>query len=269
MTKDKGNGAARPRQCHTVLVTGGASGIGKFIVQALLQHDYTVAIVDNALCDEQAFASLAKFPNQVGAWEADVGDYESVSRVVSEIVGRWGRIDALVNNAGLIVIDEFLEIPIRRFEQVIQTNLLGPFYLCRAVVPQMLKQRYGRIVNMSSRNGLDDFGARRTAYGASKAGLVCFSQALAADLRGTGISVNVACPPNVRTPDHSPTSYGRALNVETLVAVVLDLVHPHCQATGTIFPVYSAPSFIRAAFRDVRKYAQWLPQLKYRVRPGS
>lgn len=212
--------------------------------------------------------AIAHRDTKAAEWQADVGDYASVCAVVREVLDRWGRIDALINNAGQKVFDDFLQISPGQFEQVIQTNLLGPVYLCREVLPAMLEQGYGRIISISSRAGLE-FYSQVTAYGASKAGLLGFSQSLADGVRGSGVTVNILCPPTVLTPEYlaqrPDLNARRLVKVEQIIRVVLDLLHPNCRVTGRIFAFYSPRSFVKGMLQDVRKYVQWFPQLRYRI----
>ena len=252
-----------------VLLTGASRGIGRQIAHTLIRRGYVVAMMSRTAATDPVLREAIDIQGPaVAEWQADVGDYQSVRGVVREVLARWGRIDALINNAGQKLFDEFLQIAPAQFEQVVRTNLLGPVYLCNEVVPVMLRQRYGRIINISSRAGLE-FYALGTAYCASKAGLIGFSQSLADALRGTDVTVNVLCPPTVLTPEYLEQVPGldtrRLVKVEQITRVVLDLLQPDCHMTGRIFPFYSPRSFLRGILLDVGKYLQWLPQLRYRV----
>ena len=254
---------------NVVLLTGASRGIGRQIARSLIERGYIVAMLSRtATTDPVLCKAIDLRGGRAAEWQVDVRDHHAVCAVVGKVLARWGRIDALINNAGQKVFDEFLQIPPAQFEEVVHTNLLGPYYLCREVVPIMLNQRYGRIVNISSRAGLEFYGLS-TAYSASKAGLVGFSQSLADALKGTGITVNVLCPPTVLTEEYleqePQLDTRRLLKVEQLVLVVLDLLRPDSHITGQIYPFYSPRSYIRGALLDVVKYLRWFVQLRYRI----
>jgi 3-oxoacyl-[acyl-carrier protein] reductase len=182
------------------LVTGGSRGIGKACVLALAAAGYTVAFTYHsnaqaaqAVCDEVTAAG-----GQAQAFASNAADAEACKTLVEQVVAQWGRLDALVNNAGITKDTLAIRMSDEDWDAVIQTNLSGPFYLCRAAAKVMMKQRSGAIVNMSSVVGV--FGnAGQTNYAASKAGLIGLTKSFAKELGPRGITVNAVAPGFIET----------------------------------------------------------------------
>ena len=183
-----------------VLVTGGTSGLGLAMATALAAAGSTVALTGRS--GERARSVAAALPGAVGL-ELDVLDESSVVRAVDEAWSRLGGLDMLVNNAGIgmrTVNPRFMtepqgfwETPIDGFRAVIDTNLTGYFLMAREVTPRLLAAGGGRIVNVS----VSDSTMHRAGfspYGPSRAGSEALSRVMAADLRGTGVTVNVLLP---------------------------------------------------------------------------
>jgi NAD(P)-dependent dehydrogenase (short-subunit alcohol dehydrogenase family) len=183
-----------------VLVTGGTGGLGFAMASALAASGATVALTGRA--GERARAVAAGLPGALGI-ELDVRDESSVDEAVDEAWSRLGGIDMLVNNAGIgmrTVNPEFMtrpqgfwEVPADGFRAVIETNLTGYFLMARAITPRMLAAGAGRIVNISI-NGSTMRRAGFVPYGPSRAGSEALSRIMAADLRDTGITVNLLMP---------------------------------------------------------------------------
>ena len=183
------------------LVTGGSRGIGKAVVQALAREGAKVAFVYRG--SQSAAEELEREINAAGgtakAWQADVADPEAGKRVVAGVVADWGRVDILVNNAGVIRDGLFLRMDAANWKAVLDTNLDGTFYFCRAVAEQMaLKQRFGRIVNVSS-VAADHVNAGQTNYSASKGAVNSFTRALAVELGSRNVTVNAVAPGFIET----------------------------------------------------------------------
>jgi NAD(P)-dependent dehydrogenase (short-subunit alcohol dehydrogenase family) len=183
-----------------VLVTGGTSGLGRAMAAALTSAGSTVALTGRS--GERARSVAAGLPGAVGL-ELDVRDESSVARAVDEAWSRLGGLDMLVNNAGIgmrTVNPRFMtepqgfwETPVDGFRAVIDTNITGYFLMAREVTPRLLAAGGGRIVNVS----VSDSTMRRAGfspYGPSRAGSEALSRVMAADLRGTGVTVNVLLP---------------------------------------------------------------------------
>jgi NAD(P)-dependent dehydrogenase (short-subunit alcohol dehydrogenase family) len=199
-----------------VLVTGGTSGLGLAMAGALAAAGATVALTGRS--GERASAVAAELPGAVGIG-LDVRDGSSVTRAVDEAWSRLGGIDMLVNNAGIgmrTVNPRFMthpqgfwEVPVDGFRAVVETNLTGYFLVAREVTPRMLAAGRGRIVNISvSRSTM--YRAGFVPYGPSRAGSEALSRIMAADLKDTGVTVNLLLPggPTVTgmlPPDVAPT----------------------------------------------------------------
>ena len=180
------------------IVTGGARGIGLAIGRWFLDRGHRVALLD---IDKQTLdRTVAAFdrPDAVLAVHADVSNPEQVSAGVAQVVAKFGRIDKLVNNAGIAVFKPVMQTSYAEFRAVLNTNLDGAFLCTQACVPEMLKAGGGAIVNIASISGLRA-STLRVAYGTSKAGLLHLTKQLAVELGDVGIRVNAICPGPVET----------------------------------------------------------------------
>lgn len=180
-----------------ILVTGGTRGIGRAIVERLLQEGARVAFTYRG-SRELAESLVATAPDRLQPFQADVADPVRAEAVVSAVVNTWGRIDGLVNNAGITQDNLLLRMTEAQWDAVITTNLKGPFLYTKAVLKPMLSQRRGSIVNVSSIVGLQG-NPGQANYAASKAGLIGFSQSVAKEVGSRNIRVNVVAPGFIRT----------------------------------------------------------------------
>jgi 3-oxoacyl-[acyl-carrier protein] reductase len=178
------------------IVTGGSRGIGRGIADALLAEGWKVWICSRS--QGSVDSALKEMGGQVQGRPVDVRDQGAVEGFVKEVVDAEGRIDCLINNAGLGHFGPVDEMSGDRFREVIETNLNGCFYFIRAVAPAMKKQGAGWIVNIASLAGKNPF-AGGSAYNASKFGLVGLSEAAMLDLRPHGIRVASILPGSVAT----------------------------------------------------------------------
>ena len=178
------------------VVTGAARGIGLSIAKKFLAEGYAVALLDIDATE------LAKADATLGddtlAVVCDVADAGQVNAAVNETVARFGRIDALVNNAGIAVFKPLLDTTQAEWERVLAVNLTGPFLLTQACAPVMLRTSGGSIVNIGSISGLRA-STLRVAYGTSKAALAHLTRQQAAELGLLGIRVNLVAPGPVDT----------------------------------------------------------------------
>lgn len=177
------------------LVTGGRRGIGRAIAETFARGGAQVVIADRELAEAQETAGeiAAATGRKAIAVIVDVADVNSVSKMVEESLAQLGRVDILVNNAGVTRDTLILRMDESDWDTVIDVNLKGAWNCCRAVVRSMMKQRYGRIVNISSVSGLAG-QAGQTNYSASKAGLIGLTKALAREVASRGITVNAVAP---------------------------------------------------------------------------
>jgi len=182
------------------LVTGGSRGIGRSIVETLAREGAKVAFVykgsqdaANALAAEQT--ALGR---EVIAIQGDVASTEDADRIVAEIVSKWSRLDILVNNAGIIKDGLLATMERPDWQAVIDTNLTGVYNFCHAAVRQMMGQRYGRIINMSSVAA--EFGNQgQVNYAASKGGIQGLTRCLATEIGRRNITVNAVAPGFIET----------------------------------------------------------------------
>lgn len=178
-----------------VLVTGGNSGIGKAIAFALAKEGVRVALTYH-LKKEEAISVVKEIEKMGGtafAVQLDQKSRESIRNAVKIVREKFGAINILVNNAGIVQKKPFLEITDDDFDMVLATNLRGPFELCQEVVPDMQKQKWGRIVNISSIGGQWG-GVHQVHYAASKAGLINLTRSLAKLFSKDGITSNAIAP---------------------------------------------------------------------------
>ena len=185
------------------LVTGGSRGIGEAIVRSLAKAGYAVAINCSS---EKSLGAAERLAAEVSescgvearAFRADVASFAEVGTMVSEIQAAWGRIDVLVNNAGITRDGLLARMSEEAFDQVIEVNLKGAFNCLRHVAPLMMKQRNGRIVSVSSVVGL--YGnAGQVNYAASKAGIIGLTKSAAKELAPRGITANAVAPGFIET----------------------------------------------------------------------
>jgi NAD(P)-dependent dehydrogenase (short-subunit alcohol dehydrogenase family) len=175
------------------VVTGGGSGIGRATTTRLAADGIRVAVLD------------VRPPEESGAdlvLAADVTDPDDVARAVKEVLGEFGRVDVLVNNAGITGSPEATvchETPVEEWDRVLAVNVRGPFLCTRAVLPAMLRQGSGHVITIASVAGLVAFPGR-CAYTTSKGAAVQFTKSLAVDYAAAGIRANAVCPGMVDTP---------------------------------------------------------------------
>jgi NAD(P)-dependent dehydrogenase (short-subunit alcohol dehydrogenase family) len=186
---------------RTAIVTGGASGLGFLTARRILQEGGKVALWDlNSDTLEEAKEALGPVQAGVHAVRVDVADHADVTAAARRTKEALGRVDILVNSAGItgatVPVHEF---PVDSWLQVINVNLHGTFYCCREIVPVMLEQGYGRIVNIASVAGKEG-NPRASAYSASKAGVIGFTKSLGKELATGGVLVNCITPATFKSP---------------------------------------------------------------------
>jgi 3-oxoacyl-[acyl-carrier protein] reductase len=185
---------------QVAIVTGGSRGIGRAIVKAFAAEGAKVAFIYRG--SQQAAEALALEVTQAGgtimALQADVTKLDDATRCGEEVEKAWGRLDILVNNAGVIKDDLFVRMEPEAWQIVLQTNLGGTFNFCKAVGYTMMKQRRGRIINISS-VAADHVNPGQTNYAASKGAINAFTRALAVELAGRNVTVNAIAPGFIET----------------------------------------------------------------------
>jgi 3-oxoacyl-[acyl-carrier protein] reductase len=185
---------------RTALVTGGSRGIGRAVGIALAEEGADVAI--NYVSSETSARDVAEHIKKMGRRailaQADVSDYPDTFRMAQDVIREFGHLDILVNNAGINSDKTFTKMDHASWRKVLGTNLDGVFNCTKVFVDQMLRQGYGRVVNMTSVIGqIGNFG--QANYAASKAGVAAFTKSLAKELAGKGITVNAVAPGFIET----------------------------------------------------------------------
>ncbi len=218
---------------RTAIVTGGMQGIGAAIVKRL----------------EASGASVANWDLD-GPGKVDASKNESIQAALKDALKQLGRIDILVNNAGIAgPTMPVTDYPIEQWQRVIDIDLTGPFLVCRAVVPHMVRAKYGRIVNIASIAGKEG-NPNAAAYAAAKGGLIAFTKALGKELAQTGVLVNCVTPAAAQTaileqvtPEFAKfmlakIPMGRFVLVEEIAAMACWLASPDCSfSTGAVFDI--------------------------------
>jgi 3-oxoacyl-[acyl-carrier protein] reductase len=219
---------------RTAIVTGGVQGIGAAIAKRLEASGAKVRIWD---------ISAKTGP-------VDVADAEAVGRAAAEALADLGKIDVLVNNAGVAGLNvPTTEYPVEEWERVLRVNLTSQFLCCRAVVPHMVKRKYGRIVNIASIAGKEG-NPNAVAYSASKAGVIALTKSLGKELAQTGVLVNCVTPAAAKTAifdqmtkqhiDYmlSKIPMNRFVGVDEIASLVCWLSSEDCSfSTGAVFDI--------------------------------
>jgi len=184
---------------QSAVVTGGGRGIGKAIALRFAREGADIAIID---VDREAAEATGSEVRELGCRAlveaADVSDLDTVEAAIEQVVEQLGRLDVVVNNAGIEKRAPFLEIAREDWQRQLDVNLSGTFYCTQAAAREMAKRKYGRIVNLSSVAGLIG-PIDLAAYGAAKAGIVGLTRAAALDLADYGITVNAIAPGPIET----------------------------------------------------------------------
>jgi 3-oxoacyl-[acyl-carrier protein] reductase len=187
-------------ETRVALVTGGSRGIGRAIAQKLASGGAKVAIVYRTHTNEanRVVEEIVADGGEALALPADVRSWQAVQGVVAQIEGTWGAVNILINNAGIARDGLLVRMSEEDWHDVIETHLTGMFHCTRAVLRKMMRQKWGRIVNISSVAGLAG-NAGQTNYATAKAGIIGFTRALAKEVGGRGITVNAIAPGFIAT----------------------------------------------------------------------
>ena len=186
----------------TAIVTGSSYGIGRGVAMLLAEEGANV-VVNYSKSEERAQSAVSEIKEQGSealAVKADVSQSDEVRKLINVCVERFGRLDILVNNAGILPFGSIEEITDEILDRVFRVNFYGTFYCCREAVPVMKKQRYGKIVNISSIAAKRGDNTTAACYGASKGAQSVLTKSLARQLGPFGINVNAVAPHAIITP---------------------------------------------------------------------
>ena len=245
---------------RTAIVTGGGQGIGEAISLCFGRNKANVVVADTNLEPAQRVAKkiTEEFNASATAVKVDVANQFEVESTVKQILEKYKKIDILINNAGISPRNPkrgrtpVYEIAIDEWHRVLNVNLMGAFYCSKAVIPSMIKNRKGWIVNISSIVGKTGSGGGSAGahYAASKAGLISLTQSMARELAEYGILVNTICPGLVDTPLRATSS--PEVNKKLLEGVPLGrLAKPEEIANVVLFLVSESASYITGEILDV------------------
>ena len=192
-------------------ITGASRGIGRAITLRLAEAGFTIVASARSSNADAVVDKINAEGGKAVALSLDVTDAVSIPKIAKEVVGQFGRIDVLVNNAGIVRDQLLMRMKAEDWDAVLATNLTSVYGCCQSVLRTMMKQRSGRIINISSVVGQSG-NLGQTNYSASKAGLIGFSKSLAREVASRGITVNVVAPGMIDT-DMTAGIEGRAREI--------------------------------------------------------
>ena len=233
------------------IVTGAGRGIGKAIAIALAREGANIIAIDvNIQTAEKVAKEIKSLGRKALAIQVDVSDSKEVNRMVQSVFKKFKRVDVLVNNAAIIKRGSIEDLTEEDWDRVMDVNLKGTFNCMKAVVGIMKKQRYGKILNISSIAGKIGDLASAPCYGASKAGMTCLAKSLARELASYGINVNVVAPHAIET------DMSKEWSEEKRKSIIADiplgrLGEPEDIAEAVVFLVSDKAKFITGEVLDV------------------
>ncbi|HMQ29510.1 MAG TPA: 3-oxoacyl-ACP reductase family protein [Chloroflexaceae bacterium] len=185
---------------QVAVVTGGSRGIGRAVVRDLARRGARVLFCyrERAEAAEETLALVAAAGGEAAALRADVGDPDAGAALVGAAVARWGRLDVLVNCAGMAAFGPVESLSLERWQAILDANLTGVYHLCRAAVRPMMQRRYGRIVNLAALHATGGFPGQAD-YSAATGGVLGLTRALAREVAAWAITVNAVAPGLVAT----------------------------------------------------------------------
>lgn len=197
-----------------IIITGASSGIGASLVKEFAKNNYNVVAVGRNA--ERTNATIAELEN-AKSWIGDITSSKACDEITAFAIKEFGRIDTLINNAGIIFRCTTLATTDQQWTDTLATNLTAPFYLSRAALPELIKNK-GSIINIASDWGLMG-GTEALAYCASKGGLVLMTKAMALDHARDGVRINAICPGDVDTPMLNKEAAQRGVNYDEAMVI--------------------------------------------------
>lgn len=221
------------------IVTGGGRGIGRAISLSLAKEGASVAIMSRT--ESQLEETKAQIQNAGGAvltFSGDIADECAVQHFIREVIKTYGKIDVLVNNAGITKMMPVMNTSPEEWKKIVEVNLFGTYHMCYAVIPQMVKQKSGKIINIGSDSSLIGYPLM-SAYAASKHGILGITRSLSEELKNYSIQVNMICPAMVNT-DMAPAAFrSRAIEPSQVAEVAVFLASQKSNSiTGEALKVY-------------------------------
>jgi NAD(P)-dependent dehydrogenase (short-subunit alcohol dehydrogenase family) len=226
------------------LVTGGASGIGKATAELFAREGARVAVADYSVDGRDTVLAIKNAGGEAIFVSVDVSDSGQVAKMAEAAIHAYGRIDILFNGAGVLYYGTVLETDEQAWNRVISINLTGTYLCCRAVLPHMIRQGGGSIINVASTVGAHDACANAVAYVTSKGGVTLFTKAMAIDHAKQGVRINALVPGATDTP-----MIRKALTPEALEALAASqpigrLGRPEELAKAVLFLASDDASFV-------------------------
>ena len=183
-----------------VIVTGSGKGLGKSIAEEFARAGANVVIADISKEDSEKVAEeLKQYGVKTQVYIIDVSKYEDVEKMIDFVVKEFGSVDILINNAGICVANPLTQMDVETADAIIDINVKGTIYGCKAAIPYMVKQKYGKIINLSS-IAAKLCGAGSAVYSASKSAVLALTASLAREYARDNININCICPGIIRTP---------------------------------------------------------------------
>jgi meso-butanediol dehydrogenase/(S,S)-butanediol dehydrogenase/diacetyl reductase len=229
---------------RVAIVTGGASGIGKATAELFAREGARVAVADSSPDGAETVRAIKIAGGESEFVQVDVSDSIQVAKMAEVAIQAYGRIDVLVNGAGILYYGTVLETDERAWNRVLSINLTGTYLCCRAVLPHMIRQGGGSIINVASTVGAHDACANAVAYVTSKGGVTLLTKAMAIDHARQGVRVNALVPGATDTPMIRKMLTPEALEAMALSHPIGRLGRPEELAKAVLFLASDDSSFV-------------------------
>jgi 3-oxoacyl-[acyl-carrier protein] reductase len=207
------------------VITGGNKGLGLYLTDALLRQDHIVISLNRTPMNASSVINNSK----LFSFETDITDMKAVNEAIQWIIHKYGRIDNLINNAALKLFCSIKAFDFKDWNRVMETNVGGAFIVTKAVLPQLLIQKRGMIVNIASKAGYRGY-ATAGAYSASKAALMRFTETFSSEMKRHGIYMTAVCPATIESPDvldATSMNQSKFLKPASICNIILKLLsHP-------------------------------------------